>query len=337
MHRPLFNILQQQNVPDGYLHLLALLYRGQKGSINGKDLIDTQRGVKQGDTLSAMLFNAAIQEAFVQWKMKLTSEGWLLKANCERLTNVRYADDILLFAKSREELQNMLLLLVEELRKIGLELNADKTKILTNEILEEQSVSVGGTEIGLIAENGKHKYLGRYLPGVFENRSIIEVAHRIQCGWHKFGRHSSTLLNKNVSIKLRLKLFDAVVTPSILFGLHVLPISGKNMTKITGCQNKMLRKIVGWSWHSGDNWETVMSSMKRKVMNAMQQHHVRPWNTCIDTMRSEKFSRLRSMDQSRWEYLCLQWVPQLVEDNSQEYFAHRDRGRPLLRWYINGV
>ena len=72
--------------------------------------------------------------------MKLSSEGWLLKPDTEGLTNVKYGDDILLFAKSREELQNMIVLLVEELRKIGLELNASKTKILTNQI--------GGTGIG---------------------------------------------------------------------------------------------------------------------------------------------------------------------------------------------
>ena len=45
LHRPLFDILEQQKVPDGYLHLLALLYKGQKGSIDGKHLFDIQRGV----------------------------------------------------------------------------------------------------------------------------------------------------------------------------------------------------------------------------------------------------------------------------------------------------
>ena len=337
LHQPLFDILRHQNVPDGYLQLVAVLYKGQKGSIDGKHLFDIQRRVKQGDTLSAMLFNAAIQEAFVRWKTKLSSEGWLLKPNCERLTNVRYADDILLFAKSREELQNMILLLVEELRKIGLELNASKTKVLTNESPEEQFILVGDTEIGIIAEDGKHKYLGRYLSGVFENRSMIEVAHRIQCGWQKFGRHANTLCNKNVSIKLRLKLFDAAVTPSVLFGLHVLPISKNSMDKIIGCQNKMFRKIVGWTWSSEGNWETVMKSMKVKVMSAMEQHYVRPWNTRIETMRTKNSSRLRSMDQTRWEQLCLQWDPKKVEDYSQEYVAHRTRGRPRLRWNLTEV
>ena len=48
------------------------LYKNQKGSIDGKHFVDIRRGVKQGDTLSAMLFNVGIEEAFIQWKAKLT-------------------------------------------------------------------------------------------------------------------------------------------------------------------------------------------------------------------------------------------------------------------------
>ena len=96
-------------------------------------------------------------------------------------------------------------------------------KILTDEIQENKFILVGNTEIGIIANDGKHKYLGRCLSGVFENRSIIEIAHRIQCGWQKYGRYASTLLNKNESMKLRLKLFDSVVK-FLLFGIHMLTV-----------------------------------------------------------------------------------------------------------------
>ena len=245
---------------------------------------------------------------------------------------MRYGDGILLFAKSREEPQNMIELLIEELRKFGLELNASKTKILTNEIQEEHFISVGDVQIGIVAEDGKHKYLGRYLSGVFENRSTIEIAHRLQCGWQKFGQHSSTLLNKSVSIKLRLKLFDSVVTPSVLFGLHVLPISKSNMDKITVCQRKMLRKIVGRTRHPGDSWETVMRIMKVKVSNAMHQFYVQPWDKCVQVKRMGNIQRLATMDHGRWEKLLMRWEPNQVQDVSQEYFAYRLPGRPRLRW-----
>ena len=50
-----------------------------------------------------------------------------------RLTNVRYADDVMLFAKSVGELTSMNELLVEAFASVGLELDTSKSKILTNE------------------------------------------------------------------------------------------------------------------------------------------------------------------------------------------------------------
>ena len=50
-----------------------------------------------------------------------------------RLTNTRYADDILLYARSLPELKEMTEILIPELNAVGLHLNSKKTKILHNE------------------------------------------------------------------------------------------------------------------------------------------------------------------------------------------------------------
>ena len=64
---------------------------------------DIQRGVKQGDVLYAMFFNVAIETVFRRWKERICLEGFLFSAGVERLTNVRYADDVLLFGKIEKE------------------------------------------------------------------------------------------------------------------------------------------------------------------------------------------------------------------------------------------
>ena len=50
----------------------------------------------------------------------MQDHGWLLHLNAERLTNIRYADDILIFAKSRQELQLMLQEPMKDLQEVGL-------------------------------------------------------------------------------------------------------------------------------------------------------------------------------------------------------------------------
>ena len=51
-----------------------------------------------------------------------------MDGSSERLTNTRYADDILLYAKSLEELQEMLGLLHDELAAVGLQMHEVKRK-----------------------------------------------------------------------------------------------------------------------------------------------------------------------------------------------------------------
>ena len=89
--------------------------------------------MKQGDVISPILFNAGLELAFRKWKQRLTTEGWLLDGDGGRLTNTRYADDVMLCAKSLPEFIRMLDLLTKELAKVGLHLNAKTTKPLTND------------------------------------------------------------------------------------------------------------------------------------------------------------------------------------------------------------
>ena len=86
--------------------------------------------MKQGDVLSPMLFNSGLEHAMRNWKQSLKSHGLHVGA-VDRLTNIRYADDLLLFAKSWKELVEMLELLVVELNRVSLHFNTSETKLFT--------------------------------------------------------------------------------------------------------------------------------------------------------------------------------------------------------------
>ena len=122
------------------------------------------------------------------------------------------------------------------------------------------------------------------------------------------------------------------MSPSALFGLCALPISQQNMSKLMVCQRKMLRKIVGWVRHPGEEWETVMRTMKLRLSNAMRQLYIRPWDMRIAIARDKNFKRIQLMSLERWEKLSMQWDPSMIKDEWQEFLAHRSVGRPLLRW-----
>ena len=55
-----------------------------------------------------------------------------IKIAGRNINNLRYADDTTLTAESEEELKSLLMKVKEESEKVGLELNRQKTKIITS-------------------------------------------------------------------------------------------------------------------------------------------------------------------------------------------------------------
>ncbi|CAE8585202.1 unnamed protein product [Polarella glacialis] len=183
----LFDALRGQGVDDHHLALVAALYSHQTGSILGSnDVFDIERGVKQGDIASPLFFNAGLELALGRWKARLSDHGVALDTG-ERLTNIRYADDLMLYATSLDQLCQMMTLLSEELSRVGLDLNMTKTKILTTCKLEEVLyVDLAGGMVEVLFEEASHKYLGRKLGGNLKKRSATEFANRRCCAWAKF-------------------------------------------------------------------------------------------------------------------------------------------------------
>ena len=54
------------------------------------------------------------------------------KLESRNIDNLRYADDTTLIAESKEELKSLLMKVKEESEKAGLQLNTQKTKIMTS-------------------------------------------------------------------------------------------------------------------------------------------------------------------------------------------------------------
>ena len=61
------------------------------------------KGVCQGDTLSPVIFTAAVEEIFKRMNIETG-----ININGVRLSNLRFAYDIILFAQSEEKLKDML-------------------------------------------------------------------------------------------------------------------------------------------------------------------------------------------------------------------------------------
>lgn len=142
--------------------------------------------MRQGDPISPKLFTSVPEAVFrkIKWK-----EKWGIPINGRRLTNIRFADDIVLFATSAKILREMLTEVNHQSMQVGLNMNTSKTKLMTNN--EPKSISIGGTIMEYVQE---YKYLGQIIS--FSNRGKEEINHRITAAWSKFWSLNYILLNK---------------------------------------------------------------------------------------------------------------------------------------------
>ena len=124
-------------MPGPYIRVLQSLYYRQTAQVKTDKMsrtFDVQRGTKQGDPLSSLLFNALLEKMMSSAKTSFRRKklGIQLGGTDEsRLTNLRFADDVLLAARSLKQLCEMLMIVQHEASQCGLELHPDKTKIIS--------------------------------------------------------------------------------------------------------------------------------------------------------------------------------------------------------------
>ena len=87
------------------------------------DRFPIRNGLKQGDALSPMLFNFALEYSIR--RIQVNQDGLNLNGTHQLLA---YADDVNILGGSIHSLKENAETLVAATREIGLEVNADKTK-----------------------------------------------------------------------------------------------------------------------------------------------------------------------------------------------------------------
>ena len=134
-------------------------------------------------------------------------------------TNLIFADDVMLFAISKEQIRKMMCEFKKATEKVGLRIHPDKTKILSNQSTinsdTTKHIEVDDMSIEILTRNESVKYLGQRIS--FYQQETTEIKSRIRAGWATFHKYRRELTSKNDMLKHRLRLFDATVSPTICY------------------------------------------------------------------------------------------------------------------------
>ena len=204
-----------------------------------------QKGVKQGDSLSPLLFNVFMDEIHKICKRRThrTKIGnWKLRP--VYLQSLLYADDIVLIADTQERLQHAVNEWYEELRRKGMEINIDKSKtmrISKEEQLENLRIRCGE---GTMQEVDSYEYLGTIISR--DGKIDQEVLNRTRKTTSAYYEICNTIVGKReISTKTKMQIYKSVIVPIAQYGTESLALMDKHRSKLTGAEMKYLRRTVG--------------------------------------------------------------------------------------------
>ena len=323
--------LHDHGISEHLVWILQLIYSNQSGEVQGEhsnsDLFPIHAGVRQGCVLSPRLFCSVLQWGMSAWRRNAETKGcgFDLGDTMPSLLDLRFADDILLFARTAAEAMALLDDLVRKLQNIGLQLNAAKTVVLTSEVQPPSSLHMNnGTVLRVLKQEEAHKWLGCMISAAGSRNTHLDLQHHLQAASRAFHANKWILCDKGVSILHRLRYFDKVVSPVACFGASHRAIHKDDLAKLDVEYRRLMRMVVGppadTNWASP--WHDILHGWNNRVQILSDHAGLQPWSvTCIEAVW--KFaSYVAILPPERWTRRILAWNMR----------GPRKRGRPAYTW-----
>lgn len=251
-HFKLLRKLMSLGIPSYMIAILFNMYRNQNVYVTFNNCISNVwklgNGVRQGGIISPLLFNFYIDEVL--------NCVTTMNVGCKlglKMNNIQaYADDIVLLAPTASGLQILLNRVSNQLRELGLVLNADKSTCMIfnskSTSVINQSCVIDNLKIPIVKS---HKFLGIILSDDMRNGEDL-----IRC--------EKTFLREFYSIYRKFHSSNVDVLIS-LFKSHCLTFYGSQLWHDnTGCQknfkslgisyHKSLKKILNMPWRESNHF-----------------------------------------------------------------------------------
>ena len=188
--------------------------------------------------------------------------------------------------------------------------------------------------------------LGRAL--ALHNVHDVELANRLARAWAKYSVYKHELTDKSYSLRQRLRLFEATVTPSVLYGCASWTMTRAREDALRTTQRRMLRQILGKGRRvlpddasssssddssedgsatdaSVDRLESWVEWIQRVTAEAEERLSDVGGRDWVEEQRRRKWrwaGHVCRRTDGRWTRAILEWQPS----------GNRDRRRPNIRW-----
>ena len=177
----------------------------------------------------------------VDWVMRRAIENgnaglkWI---NADRLSDLDFADGIALLDNTWNGIKEITDKVQKEAARVGLAINPEKTKIMKiGKCQEVDKVTIDGRPIDEVED---FCYLGSTLTA--DSSCDKEIRIRIGKANAAFGKLEKIWKNNGCSVKIKIRLYEAVVMSTLLYGAETWPMTVANKKKTGGSTSQEAEK-----------------------------------------------------------------------------------------------
>ena len=197
--------MKKYNISTNLIQVIKNLYNKATSAVlfNSSigDWFRTTVGVRQGCLLSPTLFNIFLERIMTD---ALEDHEGTVSIGGRTITNLRFADDIDGLAGEEEELANLVERLDKASTAYGMEISAEKTKLMTNNTSGiNTEIKVNGQKLETVTS---FKYLGSVIT---DEGSKPEILSRIAQTTAALTRLKPVWIDKSISLSSKIRLMHA--------------------------------------------------------------------------------------------------------------------------------
>ena len=313
LHQPtMWRILSRYGIPDKLVEIIRNLYLDAGVSVLHDGRIGASftvgSGVKQGCILSPLIFNIVLDFTMRRVTTKPRGIHW---NTFERLSDLDYADDIVLLSHTIAEMRDLLAELVRCAGEVGLSINVAKTKYMCINKPTSTRCSAQGLTLGSesIEEVDKFVYLGSVIStsGGAEEDDL----NRIRLANVAFSSLRPVWSSSKLPLRLKIKIFNSNVKSVLMYGCETCKATQSLITKLQVFTNRCLRTICGIYYPELISNTDLLARTKQK--HVAEEIGVRKWSFIGHSLRKDPADITRQ---------AMSWNPP----------GRRKQDRPAVTW-----